>query len=98
MNSSDHRPETRPTQFSATRPAVRFSIHGAATPGVMSRVLDQFTRRGLVPDRWYSEATAGGIRIDLRIAGMDAAVARVLAATLRGTIDIHSVLSHDEPG
>ena len=96
MNASDHRPETRPAR-SPARPAARFSIHAAATPGVMPRVLEQFARRGLVPDRWHSVVTESGIRIDLRVAGMDATVASVLAATLRGTIDIHSVLSHDEP-
>ena len=54
-------------------------------------------RRGLVPERWHAVVDENGIRIEVRVAGMDAAVATVLAATLRGTVDIHSVLSDDEP-
>ncbi len=97
MNASDHHPETRPSPPPAAQPSVRFFITAAATPGVMPRVIEQFARRGLVPERWHAVADENGIRIDLRIAGMDTAGASVLAATLRGTVDIHSVLSDDEP-
>ncbi len=97
MNSSDRCPETRPSPSPAAQPAARFSITAAATPGVMPRVIEQFARRGLVPERWHRVVDESRIRIDLRVAGMDATVASVLAATLRGTVDIHSVLSDDEP-
>lgn len=97
MNASDHHPETCPSPPPATRPAARFFITAAATPGVMPRVIEQFARRGLVPERWHAVVDENKIRIEVRVAGMDAAVATVLAATLRGTVDIHSVLSDDDP-
>jgi acetolactate synthase small subunit len=97
MNASDHRPETRPSPPPAAQPAARFFITAAAAPGVMPRVIEQFARRGLVPERWHSVVNEDSIRIEVRVAGMDVTVASVLAATLRGTVDIHSVLSDDEP-
>jgi len=97
MNASDHHPETRLSPPPATRPAARFFIIAAATPGAMPRVMEQFARRGLVPECWHAVVDENKIRIDLRVTGMDAAVASVLAATLRGAVDIHSVLSDDEP-
>ena len=97
MNATDHRPETSPSPSPGAQPAARFFITAAATPGVMPRVIEQFARRGLVPERWHSVVDENSIRIDLRVTGMDATVASVLAAALRGTVDIHSVLSEDEP-
>ena len=31
-----------------------FSVHAAAEPGVMPRVLELFAKRGLVPHKWQS--------------------------------------------
>ena len=64
-----------------------FSIQANADPGVMSRVLELFAKRGLVPSSWHSRV--GGILddeliIDLQMQGMVRSEADYVAACLQG--------------
>ena len=50
-----------------------FSVHAGVDPAVMSRVMGQFAKRGLVPSQWHS--TVAGPRgdelhIDLQVRGL----------------------------
>lgn len=62
--------ETRPYDPSQT---ACFAVHADADPGVMSRVLELFAKRGLVPSSWHSRV--GGpaddeLVIDIQMIGM----------------------------
>jgi len=61
----------------------------------MSRVLEVFAKRGLVPSQWHSTLAGRNgeeLHIDVQIADIDAMLARRLAETLRQVIAVRSVL------
>lgn len=78
-----------------------FAIRADATPGMMSRVLELFAKRNLVPTRWHSDvivapARDGGqatLQIDLQMEGMDAELAAYVARCLRQIYGVDSVLT-----
>ena len=75
-----------------------FSIQANADPGVMSRVLELFAKRGLVPSSWHSRV--GGIRddeliIDLQMQGMVRSEADYVASCLRQIPDVDAVLTSE---
>ena len=75
-----------------------FSIQANADPGVMSRVLELFAKRGLVPSSWHSRV--GGIQddeliIDLQMQGMVRSEADYVASCLRQIPDVDTVLTSE---
>lgn len=65
----------------------------------MSRVLEVFAKRGLVPIQWHS--TLAGrhgdeLQIDVQIVGVDTAIAARLAETLRQVVAVRSVLTAEK--
>lgn len=75
-----------------------FSIQANADPGVMSRVLELFAKRGLVPSSWHSRV--GGILddeliIDLQMQGMVRSEADYIAACLRQIPEVDTVLTSE---
>lgn len=76
-----------------------FSVHGVADASAMSRVLEVFAKRGLVPTRWHS--TVGGpdgdeLQIDLQVLGLDHALTERLAQSLRQLVCVQSVLTSEK--
>ena len=104
MSVSDvSRPSQHPRALSP-RPAVEthcFAIRADATPGMMSRVLELFAKRNLVPTRWHSDvivalARDGGLatlQIDIQMEGMEAKLAAYVARCLRQIYGVDSVLT-----
>lgn len=78
-----------------------FAIRADATPGMMSRVLELFAKRNLVPTRWHSDvivasARDGGhttLHIDIQMEGMEAELAAYVARCLRQIYGVDSVLT-----
>ena len=76
-----------------------FSIQAEAEPSVMSRVLELFAKRNLVPSRWVSEVVgtsgpSGGpeLSIDLQVRGLSGETAHYVARCLRQLHYVDSVL------
>ena len=82
--AANFRPETEPTAC--------FSVHAAAEPGVMPRVLELFAKRGLVPSSWVSRVGGHDLTIDLQMAGLDQASAAYIAQCLRQIVSVDAVL------
>ena len=82
-----HPPETQPTAC--------FSVHAAAEPGVMPRVLALFAKRGLVPTSWHSRVNGGELTIDLQMKGLDRDTTAYIAACLRQVISVATVLTYE---
>jgi acetolactate synthase small subunit len=73
-----------------------FSIHARAEPGVMPRVLELFTKRGLVPSHW--ESTTFGdddsvLTIDIQMRGLGRETVDYIAACLRQIVFVKVVLT-----
>jgi len=74
-----------------------FSVVAEAEPGVMPRVLELFAKRGLVPSLWHSRvAPTGELTIDLQLEGMEAPMARHIAASLRQVWGVSTVLTAEK--
>ena len=72
-----------------------FSVTADAEPGAMSRVLEVFAKRGLVPCQWHSTLSGrhgDELQIDVQITDIDAMLVRRLAETLRQVVAVRSVL------
>jgi hypothetical protein len=77
------RPETDPTAC--------FSVHAAAEPGVMPRIVELFAKRGLVPTSWVSRVNGRELTIDLQARGLDAHAAQYIARCLRQIVSVDVV-------
>ena len=98
---------SRPSQHSralSPLPAVEthcFAIRADATPGMMSRVLELFAKRNLVPTRWHSDVIVasdrdGGhatLQLDIQMEGIEAELAAYIARCLRQIYGVDSVLT-----
>jgi acetolactate synthase small subunit len=73
-----------------------FSVHAAAEPGVMPRVLGLFAKRGLVPTSWHSNAIGRELTIDIQVTGMGRDLAQYVAACLRQIADVDVVLTSEK--
>ena len=79
------------------KPTACFSVTAEAEPGVMPRVLELFAKRGLVPSLWHSKVVpTGELIIDLQMDGMEAPLARQIAASLRQIWGVAAVLTAEK--
>ncbi len=94
-----------PRRTSAPRrpaPAPRvacFSVHAAAEPGIMPRVLELFAKRNLVPSRWVSDVTGPGGRelsIDIQAEGLTPELTDYIARCLRQIYGVGAVLTSEK--
>jgi acetolactate synthase small subunit len=72
-----------------------FSVHARAEPGVMPRVVELFAKRGLVPHRWHSTATATMLTIDVQVEGIGRDLAGYMARCMRQIVGVEAVLTSD---
>jgi hypothetical protein len=104
MSPSDaSRPSLHPRALSPLPAAEThcFAIRADATPGMMSRVLELFAKRNLVPTRWHSDVIVapprdGGhatLQIDIQMEGMEPKLAAYVARCLRQIYGVDSVLT-----
>ncbi|GAB6051767.1 hypothetical protein JCM17960_05870 [Magnetospira thiophila] len=80
-------------------PTACFSVHASAEAGVMSRVMEVFAKRGMVPTTWYSTlrtAHSDDLQIDVQIRNVGAAEQAKLAAALRQVVGVEVVLTADK--
>ncbi|MGH7115533.1 MAG: hypothetical protein ACREE9_13675 [Stellaceae bacterium] len=71
-----------------------FSVHAAAEPGVMPRVLELFAKRGLVPSGWCSTlsgADQARLAIEIEMRGLGCETADYIAACLRQIVSVEVV-------
>ena len=82
------------------RPRVAcFSVHAAAEPGIMPRVMELFAKRGLVPTRWMSDVTGPGGRelsIDIQVEGLTLELGDYIARCLRQIHGVKTVLTSEK--
>jgi hypothetical protein len=76
-----------------------FSVHAAAEPGVMPRILELFAKRGLVPHKWQSVVFGGAsdsvLTIDVQIAGLGHDTADYIARCMRQIAGVDAVLTSE---
>lgn len=76
-----------------------FSVVAASDPNTLSRVLEPFTKRGLIPSHVYamrSGARGETLTIDIQYAGADEDTARRLANDMRQVWLVETVLTSEK--
>ncbi len=80
-------------------PTYCYLVEGRADPGLMSRVLEQFAKRGLVPDQWRSIVAgrqADELHIDIQVRGLSPETAEHIARCLRMLVGVATVLTSEK--
>lgn len=78
-------------------PTYCFTVRTVAEPGSLSRVLEIFAKRSLVPSKLFSVATgADELTVDLQVDGLDGDLGTVIANQLRSQVGISTVLTSEK--
>ena len=81
----------------ALAPTIWFSVQARPEPGVMSRVLELFAKRGLVPQHCLGTASETALTIEVRIGGLGRDLADYIARCMRQIIGVEIVLTAETP-
>jgi acetolactate synthase small subunit len=76
-----------------------FSLVAAADPGVLTRVIGVFAKRGLIPSQVYSTLAgprSEDLHIDLQVTAMDAHLREIIAEKLRQIVCVQIVLTSEK--
>jgi acetolactate synthase small subunit len=76
-------------------PIACFAIRAAAEPGILSRLIELFAKRDLVPDAVQARrigAERDLLAIDLQVDGLDPGLAERVAESMRQMVSVERVL------
>ena len=76
----------------ASPPVWCFSVFAAAEVSVMPRVLGEFAKRDLLPQRFDAVVSGDDLSVDVQVADLAAEVADHIAEVLRGLVHVERVL------
>jgi acetolactate synthase regulatory subunit len=75
-------------------PTFCLTVRTLADPGALPRLLEVFAKRGMVPAKLFSVATAADeLTVDLQVNGIDQAQGDLIANQLRSQVGIETVLT-----
>lgn len=85
------------SQFSTESSVACFAVRAAADPGTLSRVVELFAKRGLVPKSVHARLAGAteesSLLIDVQIDALDAESAERIAESLRQIVTVERVLT-----
>jgi len=71
--------------------AVRFMLDADVCPGLLSRLLQPFGRRNLVPDRMWSHRSGDTLHVEIAMHAMPAEAVHLLEGNLRQVIGVRAL-------
>ena len=71
--------------------AARFTITADATPGLLSRVLEPFAKRDLIPDAVRANREGDALRAEIALHAMPLGMVHLVAGNLGQIIGVHRV-------
>ena len=83
--SVDPTPEPPPVVF------VRFLLDADVSPGLLSRLLQPYAKRDLVPDRMWSHRAGDTVHVEIAMEAMPAAVVHLVEGNLTQVVGVRSV-------
>ena len=72
--------------------AVRFEVDADASPGLLSRLLQPFARRDLVPDDLHAVHADGLMQVCIGLAAMPREMVHLVEGNLRQVIGVRQVV------
>jgi hypothetical protein len=80
---------TTPEQPSAV--FVRFLLDADASPGLLSRLLQPYAKRDLIPDRMWSHRTGDTVHVEIAMEAMPAEIVHLVEGNLLQVVGVRSV-------
>ena len=78
--------------------AVRFMLDADADPGLLSRLLQPFAKRDLVPDRMWSHRNGTIVHVEIALHALAGDTVHLIEGNLRQVVGVRSVTRlHHEP-
>ncbi|MBO6784585.1 MAG: hypothetical protein JJ899_15120 [Alphaproteobacteria bacterium] len=87
--------ESFETLVRRTNPVHCFAVSGMSDPGLQPRIMEQWAKRGLMPDRWHCARTGtdgSDVYIDIETSELDHALAMQIAEAMRTIFGVSQVL------
>ncbi len=83
--------------FAQPSVAVRFLLDADTSPGLLSRLLQPFARRDLIPDRMWSHRSGETLHVEIAMEAMPADVVHLVEGNLCQVVGVRS-LTQVRPG
>jgi hypothetical protein len=83
--------------FAQPSVAVRFLLDADTSPGLLSRLLQPFARRDLIPDRMWSHRSGETLHVEIAMEAMPDDVVHLVEGNLRQVVGVRS-LTQVRPG
>ncbi len=71
--------------------SVRFMLDADAAPGLLSRLLQPFARRDLIPDRMWSHRSGETVHVEIAMEAMPRDVVHLVEGNLRQVVGVRSI-------
>jgi hypothetical protein len=71
--------------------AVRFMLDADPFPGLLSRLLEPFAKRDLIPDRMWSHRGTDVMHVEIAMEAMPAEMVHLVEGNLRQVVGLRSV-------
>jgi hypothetical protein len=78
-------------EFDAPLVAARFTVTAEASPGLLSRVLEPFAKRDLIPDGVRATRDGAAMRAEVSLAAMPLGMVHLVAGNLGQIIGVRRV-------
>ena len=70
---------------------VRFMLDADAAPGLLTRLLQPFARRDLIPDRMWSHRSGEVLHVEIAMEAMPGDVVHLVEGNLRQVVGVRSL-------
>jgi len=77
--------------FAEQSQSVRFMLDADVEPGLLSRLLQPFAKRDLVPDRMWSHRLHDTMHVEIAMTAMPSDVVHLVEGNLRQVVGVRSV-------
>jgi hypothetical protein len=89
--SADPSAHSHPDGSSEPGVFVRFLLDADSSPGLLSRLLQPYAKRDLVPDRMWSHRSGETMHVEIAMEAMPAEVVHLVEGNLRQVVGVRSV-------
>ena len=76
---------------------VRFLVDADASPGLLSRLLQPYAKRDLIPDRMWSHRSGNTMHVEIAMESMPAEVVHLVEGNLSQVIGVRGVSRVERP-
>lgn len=72
--------------------AVRFMLDADPSPGLLSRLLEPFAKRDLIPGRMWAHRNRDVMHVEIELRAMPAEMAHLVEGNMRQVVGVHTLV------